>query len=107
MDINKSKKIMSLFVVRIDYEYQIICSHLYWNWFLRLAWNEAIYIHVCMPGVQPQLSLSLTTHTALFFPSNDRLKENIFLSNVGVMLFQVWVMNKLGPTRHVSELIQK
>lgn len=71
-----------------------------------------------MPGVQPQLSLSFTppfettksSQTAdfsLFFPSNYHSKENIFLSNLGVMLFQVWVMNKLVQTLHVSALMQK
>ncbi len=46
--------------------------------------------------------------TSRFFsPSNYHSKENIFLSNLGVMLFQVWVMNKLVQTLHVSVLMQK
>lgn len=42
-----------------------------------------------------------------FFPLATTIQKNIFLSNLGVMLFQVWVINKLGQTLHVSELMQK
>ena len=42
-----------------------------------------------------------------FSPSNYHSKEDIFLSNLGIMLFQVWVMNKLVQTLRVSELMQK
>lgn len=44
---------------------------------------------------------------SIFFPSNYHSNKNIFLSYMGVMLFQVLVMNKLVHTLHVSELMQK
>lgn len=44
---------------------------------------------------------------SLFFPSNYHAKANIFLSNLGVMLFQVRVMNKLVQTLHMSKLMQE
>lgn len=82
-----------------------------------LKWG---HLHTCMHAWYATSALTLL-HSSLrddqelrdglaslfFFPSNYHSKENIFLSNMGVMLFQVWVMNKLVQTLHVSELMQK